>query len=460
MTVATRLKHFLDFWKVNYMVFNHSPTAALSKAAGLVSIPPEQVITGTIILIPSQSSAVDLKPILCVHRLSDTIDLNYIATFYHVPTEKICLLSPEQSSQYFDDCEPGIVLPFGEPYHMASLIDSSIKQLPYVYFSGGGVTSIVRLSRDEFIYLTTQSRFVAFTQKSVEQHKITIPLDTDKNPKTGILSEGSLSNLPDYVTKIIEMGHLHASLDVFETHLRQRILFYPIFYPSTATKRDKFSVVSHVVTKTNHKPLFSMPIMGPFGLSAIWQDSLFSAELAQRLSRMVDVPNVSISCELAYLCGLFHHFGYLVYGHLYAPEFNLLTRQWQASDQTISISTLEKRMLTLGQDKRWVSAGHAKMGATLLSNWRLDSVIVSVAEHHHDLNYRGDGEEYVRLIYLVDQILAYFQRGDGVLPINENNLIYLGLKLEHSLEIASEILSQLGQESAIQSGLFPQNSAQ
>ena len=85
MTVATRLKHFLDFWKVNYMVFNHSPTAALSQAAGLVSIPPEQLITGTVILISSFTERE--KRVLCVHRQGDKLDINLVAKFYGVDVE-------------------------------------------------------------------------------------------------------------------------------------------------------------------------------------------------------------------------------------------------------------------------------------------------------------------------------------------------------------------------------------
>lgn len=439
MTVTTRLKHFLECWKVNYMVLNHSPTVDLFKAAELVSIPPEQVVIGTIVLVQNQTNhGNQLKPILCVHRLSDAIDIQLVAKFYSITPNQVTICSIDKVNQYFSDCDPKVVVPFGEPYSLPSLIDSAIKQLPYLYFSGGGVTSLVRLCRDDFIYLTTQSRFSAITLNSSFIKKPDLDVYEEQIDKLE-----TLMGVPDYVSKIVEMGKIHVDCDYFENHLRQHVVFHALFYPCKGSKRDRFSVVSHVATKPTQKSLYSMLKTGPLGLQAIWENSLCAAELARKLSWIAKSPHFSFSSELAYCCGLFHHFGYLVYGHLYAPEFNLLSRQWQLNQYNLPIRTFEKRMLTLGQDKRWIGEGHTKMGASLLSHWGLDPVIVSTAEHHHNQNYQGVGAEYVQLIYLCDQLLAYFGRGDGVLPLDENLANQLGLSFEHILEITSKIVNSI-----------------
>lgn len=439
MTVATRLKHFLECWKVNYMVLNHSPTTDLYKAAALVSIPRDQVITGTILFVQK-------KPILCVHRLSDVIDTELVAKFYNIAPGKVTLSSIDNVNQYFSDCDPKVSLPFGEPYSLPSLIDSAIKQLPYLYFSGGGVTSLLRLSRDDFAYLSTQSRFSSITTSSSLKK---IP-KAYAEPFSASISEKenhkleALRDVPDYVVKIVEMGKLHVDIDTFQNHLVQHIPFHALFYPSKESNRSKFSVVSHVATKPSQKSLsYGMLKTGPLGLDAIWKNSLCAAELARKLSWLIKIPNFSFSSELAYCCGLFHHFGYLVYGHLYTPEFNLLSRQWQLNQYNLPIRTFEKRMLTFGGAQRWVGGGHTKMGASLLSYWGLDSVIVRTAEHHHDENYKGVGAEYIRLIYLCDQLLAYFGRGDGVLPLDQSLVNQLGLSIENTIEITSKIVKAI-----------------
>lgn len=445
MTVATRLKHFLEFWKVNHMVFNHSSTASLFKAAEFISIPIEQVITATLLLL--QTSGNQPKPLLCVHRLNDEINIELIATFYGLKIHQIRIVKSDILNQYFDDCSPNVSLPFGEPYGLTSLIDSSIKQLPYVYFSGGGSTSLIRLTREDFIYLTTQSRFFALGVKKKTPLYIEPRLtkETDQTEKAE-----DLLGVPDYVMKIVEMARLQASVEKFENHLHQHLTCFSLFYPACSVGvRDKFSMVSHVVTKVARKPLFQMQDTGPLGLKAVWQNSVCSAEIAKALSELIHLPNFSFSSELAFYCGLFHHFGYLPYGSLYAPEFNLLNCLWTATQYTLPIVALEKRILTLGQDKKWITEGHTKMGQALLSYWKLDSIVVATAMHHHNLDYEGTGAEYVKLIYLVDQLLAHFGLGDGILPINQNLVINFGLSMEQCIEISRKIVHLMSSKTDI-----------
>lgn len=456
MTVATRLKHFLEFWKVNYMVFSHPSTASLSKAAEFISIPIDRVITSTLLLL--ESSTKTSKIILCVHRLNDELNIESIATFYGLKSVQIKIVKLDFLNQYFDDCSPNISLAFGEPYGIASLIDSSIKQLPYVYFSGGGSTSLIRLTREDFIYLTTQSRFFSLgIQKKnfpiIEQNLTT---ETEQIDKTE-----DLFGVSEHVVKIVEMAQLSVTVDKFESYLHQHVSFFSLFYPvNSASIRDKFSVVSHVVTKTARQSLFQMQETGPLGLKAVWQNSVCSAEVAKALSKLIFLPNFSFSSELAFYCGLFHHFGYLVYGSLYAPEFNLLNCLWSANQYTLSIVELEKRMLTLGQDKKWITEGHTKMGRALLSSWNLDPIVIATARYHHNLDYEGVGSEYVKLIYLVDQLLAHFGLGDGLLPINENLVRKFGLSLEQCVEIISKVFQSMPSKNDIDSAFVRSMSAQ
>ena len=83
------------------------------------------------------------------------------------------------------------------------------------------------------------------------------------------------------------------------------------------------------------------------------------------------------------------------------------------------------------------------MGASLLSYWQANPVIVTVAEFHHQANYHGFASEYVWLVYFADQLLAYFKRGDGSLPIEGSIAKKLGLSINESIEITRKILTNL-----------------
>ena len=133
---------------------------------------------------------------------------------------------------------------------------------------------------------------------------------------------------------------------------------------------------------------------GPLGARATWSYGLQCAVVSQSLARELpakDRPGLG----LAYLAGLMHDIGFLLFGVLYPQEFSTLNKTVEQYDQ------IEARELEF----HVVGITHDMVGSALLSTWNLpDEVVVAAAEHHFP-DYDGKHAIFSKLVYLANQLV-------------------------------------------------------
>lgn len=169
------------------------------------------------------------------------------------------------------------------------------------------------------------------------------------------------------------------------------------------------------------------PPDGPLGLNEFWKHAVFSATLAQILSKYLPKKSKT-KPDLAYLCGLLHNIGFLLLGHLFQPEFFLLNRLY-AANLTRSVVCIEKHALGMGAGQNAINMGHAELGAWLLEKWKLPREAITVAREHHSIDYSGEHMHYSSLITLVNNALGLHSIGDHrEETLNEELCSKLGLK--------------------------------
>jgi Ala-tRNA(Pro) deacylase len=79
----------------------------------------------------------------------------------HVKMGELCrelnrdlhMMTEQQLSSLFSDCEPGAVPAIGFAYGITTVIDESLNALPEIYFEAGDHQSLIRLDRAAFIML-------------------------------------------------------------------------------------------------------------------------------------------------------------------------------------------------------------------------------------------------------------------------------------------------------------------
>lgn len=133
---------------------------------------------------------------------------------------------------------------------------------------------------------------------------------------------------------------------------------------------------------------------GPLGARATWSHGLKCALLSQSLAKELpaeDRPGLG----LAYLAGLMHDIGFLLFGVLYPQEFSALNKTVEQYNQ-IDARELEFHV---------VGVTHDMIGSTLLRNWNLPAEVVVAAAEHHFPDYDGQHAIFAKLVYLANQLL-------------------------------------------------------
>lgn len=193
--------------------------------------------------------------------------------------------------------------------------------------------------------------------------------------------------------------------------------------------------VLHIALGAAMARAFKLPENGPLSADSYWQNATYSASLVQRLSRELD-KSLQLRPGLAYLCGLLHNIGYLALGSLFPSEYFWFNKVFSAKKDTPVIE-IEQRLL---------GVTHAELGEQLMQFWNMPEEIISVVAHHHQSDYEGEYDNYVRLVMLADQILKGHNMSDADTDeVSEALCKQLGLSDEQVYEAMDEVL-QCGEE--------------
>lgn len=202
-----------------------------------------------------------------------------------------------------------------------------------------------------------------------------------------------------------------------------------------------FDKALHMALAFDTGSAFQLPSQGPIGLQAIWRQSLYCAALTQKLAGQV-APASQPSPGMMYMAGLLHNIGFLLLGHLFREEFNLLNKTAQ-ENKTLPLTVLEQRVLGLA---------HADIGVWLMREWSMPTELIVATFEHHNPNYRGQHFVYPNLILIANRLLKQHDIGDeGETFIPPAMLTKLGLdEATAAAALASVLENQSSIEAMVQ----------
>lgn len=154
MTIAPKLRHYLDRCQAVYELVEHSPTRSAIESAEAAHIPPSCMAKAVLIDLP------DDDRLLAVLASDRRIDLDDLRTELD---EKPRLADEAEIVQIFDDCEPGAVPPLGHGYGVEMIVDDFLEREPDIFFEAGDHRSLVHMEQAEFRRLTEHARHGTFT---------------------------------------------------------------------------------------------------------------------------------------------------------------------------------------------------------------------------------------------------------------------------------------------------------
>ena len=178
---------------------------------------------------------------------------------------------------------------------------------------------------------------------------------------------------------------------------------------------DRISSVHHAITLvlgfntalnltlcTISAGCFKLPNDGALGRIRIWSQALACAALSSELCQKMANKEL-INCDLAYLNGLFHNFGHLLFGHLYPREFsflnNLVSRHPEHNARVLQLHTF--------------GIAYDTIGMYLIKAWNLPEEIMTAVAEQHFPDYSGNHAAYVKLIAVAKRLLSNQPTPDG-----------------------------------------------
>lgn len=153
MTIASKLRNFLDDEGVRYEVVSHPRTTTSSQSAQSAHIPGDHVAKSVLIHH-------ELGYVIAVVPSTNRVELDALQDLLE---RRLGLASEDEVTRLFDDCETGAIPPVGAAYGVPVVLDESLNGVSDLYFEGGDHKSLVHVSGDAFRLLTKGAKRARFS---------------------------------------------------------------------------------------------------------------------------------------------------------------------------------------------------------------------------------------------------------------------------------------------------------
>jgi Ala-tRNA(Pro) deacylase len=156
MTVATRLRTYLEREGVAYDVVAHPRTYAASRTAQAAHVPGQQLAKSVVV---HHELGYVLAVVPSTHRVE-------LGTLQSVLNKRLGLATEGEVASLFDDCDAGAVPPIGAAYGLPVVLDESLGDAKDLYFEGGDHTSLVHVAGEAFRALTRDAQRARFSHRA------------------------------------------------------------------------------------------------------------------------------------------------------------------------------------------------------------------------------------------------------------------------------------------------------
>jgi Ala-tRNA(Pro) deacylase len=153
MTIAPKLRQFLDQTKADYDVVIHTPTKSSLENARSCDVPAEQVAKAVLL------DTDDDEHLLAVLPSDRKVELSELRSELG---RKPRLATEQEVGSLFRDCEVGAIPPVG--YDITTIVDDSLERQPDIYFEAGDHKSLVHMDGAEFSRMMRGARHGQFSE--------------------------------------------------------------------------------------------------------------------------------------------------------------------------------------------------------------------------------------------------------------------------------------------------------
>jgi Ala-tRNA(Pro) deacylase len=157
MTIAHKLKDYLDGTGIFYDTVAHHRTATSRQTAVAAHIPGGRMAKSVLV---HHELGYALAVVPTTHRIE-------FGALQEVMDKRLGLASEDEVSSLFDDCDIGAIPPIGAAYDVPVILDESIDDVDDVYFEGGDHRTLVHVSGKDFRNLTRDAVRARFSHMAL-----------------------------------------------------------------------------------------------------------------------------------------------------------------------------------------------------------------------------------------------------------------------------------------------------
>ena len=141
MAICNRLSQFFEKNKTHYEVVPHPRAVSAQRTAEAEHAPGRAF--AKVVMLKS-----DNKYIMAVMPACFQLDLMKLRKLLRA--KDVHLATEEEFNAIFDDCEVGAMPPFGNIYHMPTVMDESLSENENIVFNAGTHTDSVKISYRDY----------------------------------------------------------------------------------------------------------------------------------------------------------------------------------------------------------------------------------------------------------------------------------------------------------------------
>ncbi|MFI0844622.1 aminoacyl-tRNA deacylase [Mesorhizobium sp. IMUNJ 23232] len=153
MTIAHRLKDYIDGEGISYDTVAHHRTSTTRQSAVAAHVPGSRMAKSVVV---HSEIGYALAVVPSTHRVE-------LGTLQDVMDKRLGLASEDEVVLLFDDCDIGAIPPIGAAYDVPVILDESLGGDADVYFEGGDHRTLVHVSGKDFRNLTRDARRARFS---------------------------------------------------------------------------------------------------------------------------------------------------------------------------------------------------------------------------------------------------------------------------------------------------------
>jgi Ala-tRNA(Pro) deacylase len=141
MSVCKRLRDYLDYHRIKYVVITHSQAFTAQEIAQSMHVPGKDMAKTVVVKHPGGLA-------LVVVRALDRVNLAAVGRELGGEAR---LATEREFADAFPDCELGAMPPFGNLYGVPTLVDEALAKDQEIVFNAGSHTEAVRLAYADYV---------------------------------------------------------------------------------------------------------------------------------------------------------------------------------------------------------------------------------------------------------------------------------------------------------------------